>query len=92
MGYQQPQLGHQRGGDFDLGQIATLPQRLGDDIGVAGIGLGVAPIVVGHLVHRSTGDVPDPLPCAANSDSSSPDMVPGTSTPQTTSSARPRRR
>jgi hypothetical protein len=61
MGYQQPQLGDQRGGDFDLGQIAAVSQRLGDDIGVTGIGLGLTAVGAGHLVHRSTGDVPDAL-------------------------------
>ena len=61
MGHQQPQFGHQRGGDLHLLQIAAVSQRLGDDVGVAGVGLGFTAVGAGHLVHGSAGHVPDPL-------------------------------
>lgn len=45
MSHQQSELGDQRGGDLHLGQVTAVSQRLGDDVGVAGIGLGLTPAV-----------------------------------------------
>ncbi len=55
--HQQPQLGHQRRRDLDLTQIAPVPHGLGNDIGVAGVGLGLTTVGGGHLVGGSAGHV-----------------------------------
>ncbi len=57
LSHQQPQLGHQRRRDLDLTQIAPVPHGLGNDIGVAGVGLGLTAVGGGHLVGGSTGHV-----------------------------------
>lgn len=54
MGHQQPQLGHQRGGDLHLLQIAAVPGGLGDDVGITGISLGFTTVGGRHLVHSAT--------------------------------------
>lgn len=61
MSHQQPQLGDQRGSDLHWGQVATVSQRLRDDVGVLGVGLGLAAVGTCHLVHGPSRHVPDPL-------------------------------
>lgn len=61
MSHQQPQFGHQRGGDLHLLKIAAVPQRFGYDVGVAGVGLGFTAVCDRHLVHRPAGHVPHSL-------------------------------
>jgi len=57
VGNQQSQLAHQRCGDFHLGQITAVSNGLGDDVGIACVGLGFATVGACHLVRRSPGRV-----------------------------------
>ena len=59
--HQQLQLVDQRGRDLHLGQVAAVSQGLGDDVGIACVGLGLTPVGGRHLVRGAPRHVLDLL-------------------------------
>lgn len=72
MGHRQPQLGHQRGGDLHLLQIAAVPGGIGDDVSIAGIGLGFTTVGGRRLVHSATRCVLHLLPTSGQQSKDEP--------------------
>lgn len=57
MGGQQREVGRHLGGHVDHGQVASVAGGFGDDVGVAGVGLGLTPIGARHAVDGAAGHV-----------------------------------
>jgi hypothetical protein len=59
VGGQQGEIGDELGGDADRGEVAAVACGFCDDVGVAGVGLGLASVGADHAVHGAAGHVDD---------------------------------
>nr|AAG02348.1 putative transporter [Streptomyces verticillus] len=57
VGGQQREVGGQLGGHVDRREVPSVAGGFGDDVGVAGVGLRLAPVSAGHAVDRAAGHV-----------------------------------